>query len=591
MPRRIFFLSIVLFLAIQHAVFAAGPQGFRIAGVVVDSVSGAPLEHAEVTIAPVTNLDNTITTLSSNDGQFLFSGLSPGKYRLTAMCRGYTRQGLDEHEGFMTGIAVGPKLDSEHIRFRLFRESVIAGNVSNESGEPVREAQVFLFQTRIFSGHRSTNQINRTQTDDLGNYRFAHLAPGVYSVVVYARPWFSGASNLALLFSLGKAALGDRIASVPLRMTTGVADFLSTSEFSHELPPQPPPNPILDVVYPVAFYSNAETLDAATPLSLSPGTTAKADFSLHAVPALRLLVKIPSVADAPAKPHSGDEDQASPDSTESFEASLNVAGVDLDSLSAQRSSQLPGFYEVSGIPPGQLVLTAGSADHGRFSSESQSLQVSSDAQIDMAPQGPLVSVSGHVLSLPAPSAVRVDDDDTSEMASIKFTSPDGRTSYSSGVGPKGEFAFSVPAGQYLVELGFEVTAHVASIEATGASVSGRAVALAAGTPAKLVVHLTQPNCTVTGAALKDGKPVAGAMILLVPEDPSQNATLFHRDQSDSDGTFTLGGVLPGRYTLLAIENGWDLEWSSLSVLFRYLPNGKPLDIKPGAQVSANPSVQ
>jgi hypothetical protein len=41
-------------------------------------------------------------------------------------------------------------------------------------------------------------------------------------------------------------------------------------------------------------------------------------------------------------------------------------------------------------------------------------------------------------------------------------------------------------------------------------------------------------------------------------------------------------IFPGRYTLLAIENGWDLEWASASVLFRYLPSGLPVDLKPDA---------
>ena len=37
---------------------------------------------------------------------------------------------------------------------------------------------------------------------------------------------------------------------------------------------------------------------------------------------------------------------------------------------------------------------------------------------------------------------------------------------------------------------------------------------------------------------EDGKPLAGAMILLVPEDAEMNLPKFRRDQSDSDGTFT-----------------------------------------------------
>jgi hypothetical protein len=68
------------------------------------------------------------------------------------------------------------------------------------------------------------------------------------------------------------------------------------------------------------------------------------------------------------------------------------------------------------------------------------------------------------------------------------------------------------------------------------------------------------------------------MIVLVPEDPENNASLFRRDQSDSDGTFTLRSVLPGKYTLLAIQDGWNLEWQNPSVLRAYLKGGTVIDV-------------
>jgi hypothetical protein len=50
------------------------------------------------------------------------------------------------------------------------------------------------------------------------------------------------------------------------------------------------------------------------------------------------------------------------------------------------------------------------------------------------------------------------------------------------------------------------------------------------------------------------------MVLLVPAagDIGREARV---DQSDSDGTFTLPRTRPGKYVLMAIEDGWDLEWA------------------------------
>ena len=68
-------------------------------------------------------------------------------------------------------------------------------------------------------------------------------------------------------------------------------------------------------------------------------------------------------------------------------------------------------------------------------------------------------------------------------------------------------------------------------------------------------------------------------------------SLYHRDQSDSDGSFTMSPLFPGHYTLLAIENGWDLEWADPAVLFRYIPAGQSVEIAPGASVTLNAKVQ
>jgi hypothetical protein len=129
------------------------------------------------------------------------------------------------------------------------------------------------------------------------------------------------------------------------------------------------------------------------------------------------------------------------------------------------------------------------------------------------------------------------------------------------------------------------------MQVTGAELSGHTFSLTPGAAVKLSIQLVLADATVSGVALKNGRPCAGVMLVLVPEDSTQSAALFHRDQSDSDGTFTMSPVFPGRYTLLAIENGWDLEWSKLSVLFPYLAAGVPLEVKSGANVSINVRVQ
>ncbi|MGC2659950.1 MAG: carboxypeptidase-like regulatory domain-containing protein, partial [Bryobacteraceae bacterium] len=73
-----------------------------------------------------------------------------------------------------------------------------------------------------------------------------------------------------------------------------------------------------------------------------------------------------------------------------------------------------------------------------------------------------------------------------------------------------------------------------------------------------------------------GVPCPAAMILLLPADG--NPDLIRRDQSDSDGTFTLPDVLPGRYTLVAIDNGHDLAYQDRAVMEKYLAQGQTVEI-------------
>jgi hypothetical protein len=68
------------------------------------------------------------------------------------------------------------------------------------------------------------------------------------------------------------------------------------------------------------------------------------------------------------------------------------------------------------------------------------------------------------------------------------------------------------------------------------------------------------------------------MIVLVPKNPDVNHDLFRRDQSDLDGTFVFHGVVPGSYTILAIENGWDLDWSQPGVIAAYRKHGQTIEV-------------
>jgi hypothetical protein len=63
------------------------------------------------------------------------------------------------------------------------------------------------------------------------------------------------------------------------------------------------------------------------------------------------------------------------------------------------------------------------------------------------------------------------------------------------------------------------------------------------------------------------------MVDLVPRQITSLDSLVRRDQSDSDGSFSLRDVVPGDYTVVAIQDGWELDWAEPQVIARYLPGG------------------
>ena len=104
--------------------------------------------------------------------------------------------------------------------------------------------------------------------------------------------------------------------------------------------------------------------------------------------------------------------------------------------------------------------------------------------------------------------------------------------------------------------------------------------LAAGASPELTAWITGGVVKIEGVAKKEGKPVAGVMVVLIPKEPEAHREYFWRDQSDFDGTFTVAYIVPGIYTIVAVEDAWGFEWLQPGVLSRYAQHGQELTIGP-----------
>jgi hypothetical protein len=534
-------LSLVAVAQQQTTTAPPSLQSWRISGVVVNAATGEPLARAEVRIGRSQQQADLQSVVTGRDGRFLFEGLPRGKYWLSAQRRGFPRQAFEQHGNFFTAIAVGPNLVSENLVFRVQPHASISGMIVDEAGEPVRDANVMLFRNDVETGVRGIVMREQAQTDDRGMYHFNRVSPGTYYIAVSATPWYAEHST-------------DE--AQPVSDSTPVA---------YRGLPRRKPNPALDVAYPVTYYSGATDSSGATPIPVRIGDRVTADLTLMPVPAVHLRVSMPDRATVT-------NNAVVTNLQRSLLLSQPIFGTFEAPVSGQQTLLPSGEMEISGIPPGRFEMrmqTFGPTP----SSKTEQVDVGGDAQIDppATPSIP-ITISGTVTlnggSLPRAGFIRIWKRGSGNALSGQVSS-------------KGDFEFQqdhLNPGNYEVGVFGISGAVVRTIAATGARVTGQSLEIQNGGTIRLKIDLAAGLGEISGTALRDGKPVSGAMIVLVPENFQNNGSLIRRDQSDSDGTFTLRAVLPGKYTVLALENAWDLEWLNPSVLMPYLPGGTPLEV-------------
>jgi protocatechuate 3,4-dioxygenase beta subunit len=530
----------------------AAPSAFRISGKVIDAITGQPLARASVAINPSSSAntpnppDSGRVEITDEQGFFAFDGVSPGKYVLSAQHRGYIAQTYQQHENFMTAIVVGPGLQSENLIFGLRPGASISGIVADESDDPVRHADVMLFHQIFAGGKRRTLQVRRANTDDEGRYHFSHLNPGTYFVAVSAQPWY---------------------AQHGVRHRTK-----QENQDVNEVGLQPliEQNQSLDVAYPIAFYSNATDLSNATPLPLHSGDLAIADFRMRPVPATHVLVRTAAT----------ESEQST-----SVAVTQTVAENDTIYIPAQVNQVAPGLMEVAGVPQGRFNLVLNTRRGNAMTHRSQSVQLDNDAEVDVTRSASSVVVSG---------ILRVEDGSPApQPARVRLRTSAGEV-WDAAVSATGEFSFKdnpVEPGNYEIMIIEPAGFFIRSLASANAKTSGRSLEIAAAQDVSVTISASKGNGRITGVALKKDKPAQGVMIVLAPLDLKSNPALFRRDQSDSDGSFALNFVVPGRYTLMAIEDGWDLEWGDPGVLQKYIAGGESVQIAPNQKTEVSVKVQ
>jgi Carboxypeptidase regulatory-like domain len=165
-----------------------------IAGRVIDRASDRPLAQAMVTLQS-TDGGRVLRTTTAGDGRYLFEGIGPGEYRVTASHDGYVTQefGRDPevvllerggvvHPGrIVFALAVGQARDAVDVA--LDRAGSLAGRVTRADGSPVKGAVVIPLLIRDEGGF-TVNPSAQVQTGERGDYAIRDVRPGAYQLSV-----------------------------------------------------------------------------------------------------------------------------------------------------------------------------------------------------------------------------------------------------------------------------------------------------------------------------------------------------------------------------------------------------------------------
>jgi len=516
--NRITFCVMALLLATAGAQPAPSPTSFyRITGTVVNSATGEPVRRATVSAISSSDQQAVASVETGSDGQFVLEGLAAAKYDVVAFRRGFLLCLYDQHELFNTAIVTGEGQQTEGLILRMTPVASLHGMVTGDGGDPVENAKVLLYlKPRGHNPGAGITQVGDTTTDDTGAYDFGDLAPGEYLLAVKAQPWYA-------LHHITSASL--------------------------QLPES---NPIaaLDVAFPITYYDSTTEEASATPISLAGGSREEANINLHAVPALRLTVESPV------------KDEEREVSVRLLE---NVFGILISG--ANNPPTLPGVTRtgalvLTGVAPGHYELTHG--DPPRIAE----LDVTASQQLDPNLGKPAVVISG---TLRASSGAALPDKVSLSLESLETAhgqvphnvfSINGEFTFESIRQGNYEFAASTPDKQL----------PITSITIGNRTHTGNQITVN-DKPLQVVVTVSLGETRIEGYARKGEKGAPGVMVVLVPKDPAAFPYLARRDQSDSDGSFALRDVAPGQYTVVAIEDGWDLDWELPEVIGRYLPKG------------------
>jgi protocatechuate 3,4-dioxygenase beta subunit len=211
-------------------------------GRITAAASGQPLHRVRVVLNGA--VQNAPTAVSDARGEFEITDVPPGSYTLSATRAGYLTIQYGQRRPRELGrtIEVRAAETVDKLEIALPKGSVLAGRVTDETGDPAPGVRVEALEYRFIRGHRILVPARVTSTNDIGEYRLSGLDPGSYrlrasssdvwegddgkTTHVFATTYFPGvtASNAPQSVDL---AVGQEVGGLEFSLVAGRASRVS----------------------------------------------------------------------------------------------------------------------------------------------------------------------------------------------------------------------------------------------------------------------------------------------------------------------------------------------------------------------------
>lgn len=555
-------------LLVVAAVAMATPQTrtSSIQGVVVKSESTDVLAETSVELTPASGGTARYTTITDATGQFRFTDIPPGDFRLAAMRTGYLRSEYGQRgpsgRGLVLTITAGQLL--QNIRVELTETGAISGRIFNVNGLPFANVQVQAMKYGSENGRRVLRTVRAMLTDDLGQYRIFWLPPGEY--VVMARPL--------------------RVPS-----TYSYFDASPTGGINTRLLAEPTGEPIVaagDNSVPL-FFPGTTMVQSATIVEVRSGGNARGiDLTFTPLPTHRVrgtVTGIPAVATTNGLPRP------------TFTVSIEPRGETvLEDASAPRLTAninpATGAFELDGVFPGSYYLSAlanvasfnanRSLSFTRVRAEIPLDVVGADIDNVSLQMAPLWAVSGRVSIEDAPGGAPNPDLRTMPVR----VNPGGLYA---DVQTSGVFTLRIPrSGDYQLWVDdLPENSYLKSILQGGRNVLDTGLRVESASEAPVDVVISLKAATASGRVIDSrGNPAANVLVTLIPDNPRRKRIdLYQSVTTDAAGRFRLTGIAPGSYKVFAWEGIEEGAWRNAEFITRYEDRGKPLTLAESANAT------